>query len=443
MISIVFHILITFIILISLVAGIISLFEHEKRASVIFIAISISIFGFMFITFQLPDTLFYYIERISIVISVLLFFVFTAPFSGTKQIKIHKAKNQIDERITMFSRSALQKNSLSFHKFYNRFPDLQETDAKWRQNPGLLSPESKFFDQFHYAKAEASFRIIAENRKHRLFKPSRPAIDVNVNQLEKHLKTWSKQLGAQAIGFTSIKPYHQYSHCGYGENYGKPISLKHSFAIAILVPMDHKAVQKAPFAPTVSESANQYVKSGIIALQIAAFFGELGYEAKAHIDGAYDLVLPLVAQDAGLGTIGRMGILISEKTGPRCRIAVVSTNFAFDKIQNKPIDKTIISFCNRCKKCANVCPSAAISKQAREKIDGTTRWKINQEACYTYWTIAGTDCARCMAVCPYSHPNNILHSGVRFLIKRNVLFRHLALKLDDVFYGKRPKPKAY
>ncbi|MDA3911036.1 MAG: 4Fe-4S dicluster domain-containing protein [Bacteroidales bacterium] len=441
MISNFFHILIFILILISLVAGIISIFENEKRASLIFIVISLSILSFLLITNHLPDEIAHYTKLISIGVFMLLLIIFTLPISGTKRIQIYQPKDRIDERITMFSRSALQAESLAFHEFYNSYPDLQKIDAKWRQNPGLLSPESKFFDRFHFAAAEASFRIIAENRKQQLFKPTKTASEIDVNQMKKHLKTWSKQLGAQAIGFTALKTYHRYSHRGYGENYGKPISQNHNFAIAILVPMSHKAVQKAPLAPTVSESANQYVKSGIIALQIAAFLSELGYEAKAHIDGGYDLVLPLVAQDAGLGTIGRMGIMISEKTGPRCRIAVVSTNLKLNETQHKAIDKSIISFCNICKKCANVCPSAAISKKKRETINGITRWQINQEACYTYWTKSGTDCARCMAACPYSHPNNILHSGVRFLIKRNVLFRHLAIKLDDVFYGKRPKSK--
>ena len=177
-------------------------------------------------------------------------------------------------------------------------------------------------------------------------------------------------MGAQAIGFTILKDYHRHSHCGYAPNYGKPITHTHNYAIAILVPMAHKFIQKAPYAPVVTESANQYVKSGIIALQMAAFLSKLGYESKAHIAGGYDLVLPLVAQDAGLGTIGRMGILISENTGPRCRIAVVSTELEFNQAKTAAQDKSVIAFCNICKKCANVCPSAAISKQKREPING-------------------------------------------------------------------------
>lgn len=50
----------------------------------------------------------------------------------------------------------------------------------------------------------------------------------------------------------------------------------------------------------------------------------------------------------------------------------------------------------------------------------------------------GTDCGRCIAACPYSHPDELFHRFIRWGIKINLLFRHLALKLDDLFYGRRP-----
>jgi hypothetical protein len=41
-------------------------------------------------------------------------------------------------------------------------------------------------------------------------------------------------------------------------------------------------------------------------------------------------------------------------------------------------------------------------------------------------------------VCPYSHPDNLLHNLVRVGVRNSSLFRRLAIRLDDVFYGKRP-----
>lgn len=188
------------------------------------------------------------------------------------------------------------------------------------------------------------------------------------------------------------------------------------------------------------ESARQYLSSGAIAVQLAEFFRRLGYQARAHIDGNYQVVCPLVARDAGLGEIGRMGLLMTPDLGPRVRIAVVTTDMPLIS-DTRRYDHTMIDFCNYCRKCADVCPSAAIDKGERRTIGGALRWQISQERCFSYWKTAGTDCGRCMAVCPYSHPDTVPHRLVRRLIGTNVLFRRLAIKADNLIYGRKPPPK--
>ncbi|MEA3351770.1 MAG: hypothetical protein U9Q82_14230 [Chloroflexota bacterium] len=43
-----------------------------------------------------------------------------------------------------------------------------------------------------------------------------------------------------------------------------------------------------------------------------------------------------------------------------------------------------------------------------------------------------------MAVCPFSHPDNVLHNFVRWGIQHSGSFRRAAVWLDDLFYGKKP-----
>ncbi len=102
----------------------------------------------------------------------------------------------------------------------------------------------------------------------------------------------------------------------------------------------------------------------------------------------------------------------------------------------------LLDFCNRCKKCADVCPSKSISFDAPKLVNGIKRWQINSESCFTYWAKAGTDCGRCMATCPYAHPDNLLHNSIRWGIKHSPLFRRIAVPLDDFFYGRKPKSAA-
>jgi ferredoxin len=156
------------------------------------------------------------------------------------------------------------------------------------------------------------------------------------------------------------------------------------------------------------------------------------------MDGNYRVVCPLVARDAGLGEIGRMGLLMTPELGPRVRLAVVTTEMPL-LTDERSFDYTTIDFCARCKKCAEICPADAIPSGDREMIGGVRRWQIDQEACFTLWCKIGTDCGRCVSVCPYSHPDNLLHNLVRLGVRNSSLFRGLAIKLDDLFYGKRPQ----
>jgi ferredoxin len=87
-----------------------------------------------------------------------------------------------------------------------------------------------------------------------------------------------------------------------------------------------------------------------------------------------------------------------------------------------------------------VCPPRAISFDDPGEIDGVRRWQISQELCFTFWCAVGTDCARCMSVCPYSHANNLLHNVVRAGVRNSSLFRRFALTMDDFFYGRKPPP---
>jgi reductive dehalogenase len=213
----------------------------------------------------------------------------------------------------------------------------------------------------------------------------------------------------------------------------------HKYAIAFTVEMSHEMLKTAPAAPVVMESGQQYLNAGVIALQVATFIRNIGYEARAHIDGNYELVCPLVARDAGLGELGRMGLLMTPRLGPRVRISVVTTNLPL--IIDQPLnDYSVIDFCTLCKKCADACPSQAISFGPQEEINGIKRWQINQEKCFTLWSALGTDCGRCISVCPYAHPDNLLHNIVRTGIKNSSVFRKVALHLDDYFYGRKPAP---
>jgi epoxyqueuosine reductase QueG len=131
-----------------------------------------------------------------------------------------------------------------------------------------------------------------------------------------------------------------------------------------------------------------------------------------------------------------MGLLMTPRLGPRVRLGVVTTNLPL--VSDPPgDDASVIDFCLVCKKCATNCPVGAIPCDDRTRVDDGLRWAIDPETCYRYWNVIGTDCATCMRVCPYSHPDSPAHNLVRVAIRKSATARRVMLWLDDVFYGKK------
>jgi len=422
------------------ISAIISFREKEQRATLIFLILAFFIPAIYLLSYFLTAGIEGYYALILLLLTLIGGMLLGFPFRGKLTDLPETPNHQNDERNTMFSRRELIPGDKKYADYYKVNPTKKELDDKFRQKPGLLAPKSSAYDPVIFAAANASFYTVAAYRDFIDDTPSSQKIQVNKSDITSYIKNWAIKLGAVDAGVTLLRPYHLYSVKGRREKYGKLVVNHHKYAIAFTVEMDKNNIDAAPKAPTVLESAQQYLNSGTIAVQIAQFIRELGYSAKAHIDGNYEVVCPLVARDAGMGEIGRMGLLMTPKLGPRVRISVITTDLPLELSERKK-DNTLFHFCKICKKCAANCPSQSISFKNRQNINGAYRWQINSEACYTYWCIAGTDCGKCIKVCPYAHPNNVLHNMVRWGIRNNLLFRHLALYLDDVFYGRKPVTK--
>lgn len=373
------------------------------------------------------------------------------PFKGARDYILSRPEKRIHEADVVLSRRLLVPGTEAYNSYYQVHPEFRAADDRSREAAGLLNINARYFHEGTFAAANANFEVIdflgglIHGQDKARTPPPEPSfkkpVGLNPEKTGRFISSWLKRTGAHSTGFTRLKEYHLYSHKGRGPDNGKTIHFKHDNAIAITVEMDHRMMQSAPKGTSVMESSEQYLKSGVLALKLAAWIRELGYEATAHIDGNYEVICPLVAVDAGLGTIGRMGLLMTPRLGPRVRISVVSTNMPLPTGDVLP-DRTTLHFCHQCEKCARVCPSAAIPEGPRENIDGKKRWQINSEKCYHYWTTSGTDCGRCISACPYSHPDDLFHRFIRWGIKNNLFFRYLALKLDDLFYGRIPAIQA-
>jgi len=349
---------------------------------------------------------------------------------------------QIDERDTMFSRfDVLAPGTPPYEAYYAAHPEKKSSDDRTRTLPGLMSPDALLANPLPFAAAGASFHFTMALAGELDGPPAADPEPVDPISMTAYVKALARYWGARSVGITRLQPYHLYSHVGMDSaRYGEPVSNDHSLAIAFTMEMDFALMGSAPEATTVMESAREYGEGAKIALQLAYFIRSLGYSARAHMVDHYDMLAPLVARDAGLGEIGRHGLLITPELGTRVRLGVVTTDIP---LQADPwrSDPAVLDFCTICKKCATNCPSNSIPLDDRQMIAGALRWRIDPETCYRYWCSVGTDCGRCMAVCPYSHPDTVWHDAVRALGTRSGAARRVAFRLDDLFYGRKPAPR--
>jgi len=347
-------------------------------------------------------------------------------------------QQRVDERDIMFARVRLKLGSAEYAAYYARHPERRVIDDRIRALPGLLAPAAQKAHPLHFAAARASF-VLPEALREWVDGPvAAEALPLTPLAATTYLKGLAQHHGARTVGVAALQPYHVYSHIGRGSGeYGAPLAVEHRYALVFTVEMDHALVGAAPDAPTTLETAKEYAVAARIAVELAAFIRALGYPARAHIDGNYRVIAPLVARDAGLGEIGRMGILMTPELGPRVRLGVVTTDLPL-LVDGRVPRPDMLDFCRICKKCAENCPSRAIPFDDRREIAGALRWQIDAVKCFHYWNVIGTDCGRCMSVCPYSHPDTLSHNLLRWVIRRSGLARRAALRLDDLFYGRKP-----
>lgn len=226
------------------------------------------------------------------------------------------------------------------------------------------------------------------------------------------IKKISHTFGATLVGVTELKE--EWVYQGYLRGVGKTEFKKPEHwknVIVIAVPHEWDALY---VNPTYGTSYDAYSKLNFVAGKIEIFLRKMGYSARIHVPPVdYDIIVPPIAIDAGLGEFGRNGIVITPELGANTRLAAVTTDMPLEP--DKPIDIGIKKFCEKCKICAEECPSGSISMDdaPTKNIRGFKRWDIDQDKCFTVWNSVATShsrgCRICLAVCPYSRKNNWIH----------------------------------
>lgn len=370
--------------------------------------------------------------------------ILTLPLGSNPRLNIPGTQKKIDERDALFHRFyRIEPGTPEYESYYRQHPEKLEFDDKVRALPQLGLPGSKTYHPLASIFQKTTFEVIRQTTREIDWEPApleTAPIQAPPEEFSSRIKGFARYVGADLVCTTKLNPAYVYSHIGRSPGkWGAPITLNHTHAIAIGVEMDYSMIRHAPDIASTTETAYQYLEAAKIAMLVARYINRLGYEARAHIDANYRVMCVPIAVDAGLGELGRLGLLITPEFGPRLRLSIVTTDLPLNP--DEPITFGVQDFCNFCKKCATNCPSGSIPSGDKSTYNGVEKWQIEQESCYRFWRMNGSDCSICIKVCPYSHPKTPFHESVRWAIRRNKLARRLALFGDDLFYGRRPKTR--
>ncbi|MFO8183989.1 MAG: reductive dehalogenase domain-containing protein [Candidatus Aegiribacteria sp.] len=212
----------------------------------------------------------------------------------------------------------------------------------------------------------------------------------------------AERFGASLAGITRLDERWLYSH----DRNGSPVTLpeKARWVVVMAVEMDRGCISRSPAMSAAAESGRGYSRMAALAGAVGEYLRLLGYYARSCGNDTA-LSIPL-AVDAGLGIMGRNGLLLTGEYGPRVRLCKVITDL--ELVQSAGDCPEPEEVCSGCTLCAEACEAEALSfseKPAMEVLTesnnpGVLRWQFDPEKCFDFWLKIGRDCSNCMAACP-------------------------------------------
>jgi len=310
---------------------------------------------------------------------------------------------RFDERDTVFVRKLWDEDAIFYGKPEYRSIAPQRIAEK---RPGFTrvgyARLMAAWDMPHILQSFQSWKRLNPNDEI-LFKLGQYQVDDPVS-MSLQVKETAQLYGATLVGITDVNPLWIYCNDANGD----PIEIEsaYRYAVVIGVELAAEAIATSPFYLAATATALGYGQMAYVTIAVAQFIRNLGYRA---IPASNDTALSIpLAINAGLGQLGRNGLLVTPQYGSRIRLCKVFTDLPL--VLDQPIDFGLTEFCRTCQRCADACEAGAISRDPDPSYSvacvsnnhGIKRWAVNADQCYAFWQKNGASCSNCIAVCPFA-----------------------------------------
>lgn len=319
-----------------------------------------------------------------------------------------KILKRFDQRQTIFGRMLYDAKAAFYRQgMYEKIEEILSKHKRgysrieFAQVMGAWTVYDHFHNAFSWTKLTDANNVMDKPmlKKHPIGNKADMSIEI---------KKIAKMYGASLVGITRVNRYWIYAN----NRDGVPIEIpeEFNFAIVMAIRMNHLAIRTSPTFAACAETGIGYSRMAFSIACLSEAIRSLGYKA-IPMGNDTALSIPL-AIDAGLGELGRNGLLITPEYGPCVRLCKVFTNLPLKT--DDPIAFGVKEFCKKCKKCANACKADAIQIKDGQSYKitcpsnnkGILRWAVNHDKCYKFWIENGGDCSNCISVCPFVTQNN-------------------------------------
>jgi reductive dehalogenase len=328
----------------------------------------------------------------------------------------------------------------------NQRGELGKALFNWYHNTVSKDPLTRVSAPNHFADRR-HFLTNVVNRAAKGDVNPRPVPVPDPAAITRHIKRVARYMGADIVAVARSHPAFLYAgnryvqdgtaEDAYQQDSPEELARKFPYVVVATVAWDYDLIQAHRHHIGDAAYHVSQMRANMILKSLEGYIRELGYTA---IRGAANPQGAGLA--AGVGELGRNGMLISEKFGARVHMPdPIMTDLPL--VADQPIDIGVEDFCKICRKCAVTCPTNSITFGDKVVHNGIEKYKINWQTCYRlrpfvvdHWG----SCLTCVTVCPFTKPNVWWRSlAIRALRTCPIPARPLlvrALKgVDDRFWG--------